>query len=54
MVNEAKILANLKLKKRGSLDKVIDIYMPYISLIVYKIIGQVMTNEDIEEVIADV
>lgn len=53
MINEAKILANLRGKKRGSLDKVIDIYTPYISVIVYNIIGRVMTNEDIEEVISD-
>ncbi len=53
MINEAKILANLKEKKRGSLEKVIDIYTPYISIIVYNIIGRVMTNEDVEEVISD-
>ncbi|MDF2984614.1 MAG: sigma-70 family polymerase sigma factor [Eubacterium sp.] len=53
MINEAKILANLREKKRGSLEKLIDIYTPYISVIVYNIIGRVMTNEDIEEVISD-
>ena len=53
MNDEQKILHNLKKKKRDSLEKAIKIYTPYVRVIVYRIIGSVMTNEDIEEVISD-
>lgn len=54
MTEDEKLLINLKRKKRGTLEKVIDIYTPYVSVIVYNIIGNVMTKEDAEEVVADV
>ena len=54
MTDEQKILHNLKKKKRDSLEKAIKVYNPYVRVIIYKIIGSVMTNEDIEEVISDV
>jgi len=53
LTDEQKILYNLKKKKRDSLEKMIKIYNPYVRVIVYRIIGSVMTNEDIEEVISD-
>ena len=53
MTDEQKILHNLKRRKRDSLEKAIKIYNPYVRVIVYRIIGGVMTNEDIEEVISD-
>ena len=54
MTEEQKILHNLKKKKRDSLEKAIKVYTPYVRVIIYRIIGNVMTNEDIEEVISDV
>lgn len=54
MKDEQKLLINLKRKKRGSLEAVIDIYTPYVSVIVYNIIGSQMTREDVEEVVSDV
>lgn len=54
MRDEQRLLANLKRKKRGSLEAVIDIYTPYVSVIVYNIIGSQMTREDVEEVVSDV
>lgn len=54
MKDEQKILRDLKKKRRDSLEKVIKIYNPYVRVVVYNIIGSVMTNEDIEEVISDV
>lgn len=54
MKDEQKLLFNLKKKKRGSLENVIDIYTPYVSVIVYNIIGSQMTREDVEEVVSDV
>ena len=53
LTDEQKILLSLKNKNRDSLEKVIKIYTPYVRVIAYGIIGSVMTNEDIEEVIAD-
>lgn len=54
MIDEQKLLVNLKKGKRDSLEKAIDIYTPYVSVITYNIIGSIMTREDIEEVISDV
>lgn len=54
MTDEEKLLKNLKKRKRGSLENAIDIYTAYVSVIVYNIIGDIMTKEDVEEVISDV
>ena len=51
---EQTILHNLQNRKRNSLEKAIKIYNPYVRTVVYRIIGGVLTNEDIEEVISDV
>lgn len=54
LIDEEKLLINLKRRRRGSLEKAIEIYTPYISVIVYNIIGSVMAKEDVEEVVSDV
>lgn len=54
MIDDEKLLLNLKKRKRGSLEKAIDIYTPYASVIIYNIIGAVMTKEDVEEAVSDV
>lgn len=54
MTEDSKLLINIKKKRRGSLERVIDIYTPYVSTVVYNAIGSVMTKEDIEEVVSDV
>ena len=54
MTNEDKLLAGLKKRKHGSLEKAIDLYTPYVTVVVYNIIGAAMTKEDIEEVVSDV
>lgn len=53
MKSEDRLLYNLKKKKRNSLEDVIKLYTPYVSVIVYNTIGSVMTKEDAEEVISD-
>ena len=53
-MNEEKILRGLKNQRRSSLEKAIAIYSPYVNVIVYNIIGGVMSKEDIEEAVADV
>ncbi|MDD6484621.1 MAG: sigma-70 family RNA polymerase sigma factor [Clostridiales bacterium] len=54
MTDEEKLLINLKKRRRGSLEKAVDIYTPYVSVIVYNIIGGIMTKEDVEEAVSDV
>lgn len=54
MTDDIKLIEGLKKQKRGSLETAIDIYTPYVSVIVYNIIGGVMTKEDAEEVVSDV
>lgn len=53
MTAEQKLLNELKKRKSGSIEKAIEMYTPYINVIVYSIIGSAMTKEDIEEVISD-
>ncbi len=50
---EERLLINLKKRKHGSLEKAIDIYTPYVSVIIYNIIGSAMTKEDVEEAVSD-
>lgn len=54
MTDEKRLLTGLKKGRRGSLEKVIDIYTSYVSVIVYNVIGKAMSKEDIEEAVADV
>ena len=53
MVDDNKLLRDLKKHKKTSLEKLISRYTPYVHTISYNIIGHIMTKEDIEEVIAD-
>ncbi|WP_152393127.1 sigma-70 family RNA polymerase sigma factor [Paenibacillus guangzhouensis] len=53
-MNERKLLISLKRKKRGALDEAITIYTGYVATIVYNLIGNMMSKEDMEEVISDV
>lgn len=53
MINEDKLLHNLKNKKRNCLDTVIKLYTPYVNIIVYNTVGNLLSREDIEEVISD-
>ena len=49
MKDEQKLLINLKRKKRGSLENVIDIYTPYVSVIVYNIIEFLKADKNTEQ-----
>ena len=53
MADEKKLIDGLKKRKRGTLEKIIEIYTPYVSAIVYNVIGSSMTKEDIEEAVSD-
>jgi len=53
-MNEQKLLESLRNQKRGALEKAIKQYTPYVSVVVYNVIGQAMAQEDIEEVVSSV
>lgn len=53
MTEEKRLLEGIKKRRRGSLEKAIDMYTPYVSVIVYNIIGAAMTREDVEETVSD-
>ena len=53
MANEEKLLIGLKKRKHGSLEKAIELYTPYVTVVVYNTIGAAMPKEDIEEVVSD-
>lgn len=48
------LIKGLKNKKRSALEKVIETYSAYVSVVVYNVIGLSSTKEDMEEVISDV
>ena len=47
MIDEQKLLHNLKKRNRNSLDDIIKIYTPYVSVIVYNTVGCKLSKEDI-------
>ena len=49
MIDEQKLLHNLKKRNRNSLDDIIKIYTPYVSVIVYNTVGCKLSKEDMEE-----
>ncbi len=53
MTDDEKLIFNIKRKRRGALENVIERYTPYVSAVVYNIAGAVMTKEDIEEIVLD-
>ena len=53
MTEDEKLIQNIIRKRRGALEKVIDLYTPYIGTIIYNVIGSSMTTEDMEEVVLD-
>lgn len=54
MTDEAKLLGQLKMKKRNSIDRAIEIYTPYLSVVLYNMVGNSLPKEDIEEILSDV
>ncbi len=54
MINEEKLLCALKRRKRKALESAIEIYMPYVSAVIFRVGGGALSKEDIEEAAADV
>lgn len=53
-MDEQRLLENLRRRKRGALEKAIEQYTPYVTVVVCNIIGHTMAREDVEEVVASV
>ena len=54
MVDESKLLRQLKHKQENSINQAIEIYTPYLSTVLYNMVGNGLPKEDIEEIISDV
>lgn len=54
MVDELKLLRQLKRKQENSINQAIEIYTPYLSTVLYNMVGNKLPKEDIEEIISDV
>lgn len=54
MVDEAKLLRQLKQKQEKAINQAIEIYTPYLSTVLYNMVGNGLPQEDIEEIISDV
>lgn len=53
MIDEQKLLHSLKKKNRSSLNDIVKLYTPYLSVVIYNAVGGIVTAEDIEEIISD-
>ena len=54
MADEAKLLLRLKNRERNSIDEAIEVYTPYLSTVLYNMVGNRLPKEDIEEIVSDV
>lgn len=54
MLDEEKLLWLLKARDTKALDKAIEAYTPYMSVVLYNAFGSQLSREDSEEVVADV
>ena len=54
MVDEAQLLLQLQTRDSHSIDWAIDSYTPYLSTVLYNMVGTSLPKEDIEEIISDV
>ena len=54
MVDESKLLRQLKHNQENSINQAIEIYTPYLSTVLYNMVGNGLPKEDIEEIISDV
>lgn len=54
MADEARLLRRLKKRERNSIDEAIEVYTPYLSAVLYNMVGNRLAKEDIEEIVSDV
>lgn len=51
MAEEEKLLMRLKNGKRNAIDEAIAVYTPYLSTVLYNMLGNRLPKEDIEEIL---
>lgn len=54
MVNEISLLKKLKQKRQTALQTAIEVYTPYISVVLFRMVGTSLPREDIEEIVSDI
>lgn len=54
MADEKKLLLRLKNKEEKAVDEAIEIYTPYLSTVLYNMVGRGLSKEDVEEIVSDV
>ena len=54
MTDENKLLHQLRKRKEDALEEAIRIFTPYLSTVIYRAAGSLLTKEDTEEIAADV
>lgn len=54
MADEAKLLQKLKNRDQRYLEHTIDLYTPYLSVVLYNYTGNNLPQQDVEEIISDV
>ena len=54
MVDESKLLMQLQKQHKHSINQAIQIYTPYLSTVLYNMVGNGLPKEDIEEIVSDV
>ena len=54
MVDESKLLMQLRKGQKNSINQAIEIYTPYLSTVLYNMVGNGLPKEDIEEIVSDV
>jgi len=54
MVDESKLLMQLTKRQKNSINQAIEIYTPYLSTVLYNMVGNGLPKEDIEEIVSDV
>lgn len=54
MADEKKLLLRLVNREKNAIDDAIEIYTPYLSTVLYHMVGRGLSQEDIEEIVSDV
>ena len=54
MVDESKLLMQLQKRHKNSINQAIEVYTPYLSTVLYNMVGNGLPKEDIEEIVSDV
>lgn len=54
MADEIKLLRRLQNREKDSINEAIEVYTPYLSVVLYNMLGSRLPQEDIEEIVSDV